>query len=153
MRIPKNTSHNFPSRLLRFRKLWCTFTRFNLLFWPFTWFRSIVVDPCLIHRHKSTQKLFWTAVKRGQISLWSSHTNAFLVNCERSRQHISCTEVSHAQMCNQNIDRTISWDGYDLTHFHFRIIQNNIMDFIDHFWCSDLIWMTWTWCDFCARTL
>ena len=33
--------HNFPSRLLHFQTLWCTFTRFNPLFWPFTWFRSI----------------------------------------------------------------------------------------------------------------
>ena len=39
-----------------------------------------------------------------------------------------------------------------LTHFHFQIIQNNIMDFIDNFWCSDLIWTTWTWYGFCARS-
>ena len=39
-----------------------------------------------------------------------------------------------------------------LTPFHFRVIQNNIMDFIHHFWCSDLIWTTWTWYGFCART-
>ena len=51
-------------------------------------------------------------------------------------------------MCMQNIDHTLSWDGYDLnylTHFHFQVIQNNIIDFIDHFWCSDLISTTWTY--------
>ena len=45
-------------------------------------------------------------------------------------------------MCMQNIDYMPSWNIYDLNylpHFHFRVIQNNIMDFIDHFWCSDLI--------------
>ena len=73
------------------------------------------------------------------------HTNAFSVDYEQSR-HPSCTKLHHAQMCMQNIDHTLSSDGYDLryfTHFHFRVIQNNIMDFIDHFWCSDLIWTTW----------
>ena len=140
--------------MLRFRTLWCTFTRFNPLFWPFTWFRSIVMDPCFIHQYKSMQKLFRIAVKTGQILLRSDDKNAFLVDCEQS-QHLSCTELSHAQMCMQNIDHTLSWDGYNLsyhTHFHFRVIQNNIMDFIDHFWCSDLIWTTWTWYGFCART-
>ena len=37
----------------------------------------------------------------------------------------------------QNIDHTFSSDGYDLSylmHFHFRVIQNNILDFIDRFW-------------------
>ena len=55
----------------------------------------------------------------------------------------------------QNIDHTLIWDCYDLsflTHFHFQIIQNNIMDFIGNFWCNDLIWTTWTWYGFCART-
>ena len=97
MCIPKNTSHNFPSRLLRFRTLWCTFIRFNPLFLPFTWFRTIVVDPCFTHRHKSMQKLFQIAVKIGQILLRSSHTNAFLVNCEQSRPP-TCTELSYGQM-------------------------------------------------------
>ena len=95
MCISKNTSHNFPSRLLRFRTLWCTFTRFNPFFWPFTWFRSIMMDPCSIHRHKSTQQLFRIEVEIGQISLQSGHTNAFLVDCEQSR-HPSCIELSHA---------------------------------------------------------
>ena len=115
MCIPKNINHNFTSRLLRFRTLWCSFTRFNPLFWPFTWFRSIVVDPCCIHRHKSTKKLFRIAVKIGQILLPSGHTNAFLVECEQL-WHPSCTELSHAQMCMQNIDHTLSWDGYDLSY-------------------------------------
>ena len=42
------------------------------------------------------------------------------------------TELSHAEMCMQHIDHTLNWDGYDisyLTHFQFRAIQNNIMDF------------------------
>ena len=39
-----------------------------------------------------------------------------------------------------------------LTHFHFRVIQNNIMDSIDHFQCSHLIQTIQTWYDFCART-
>ena len=82
MCIPKNTSYNFPCRLLRFRTLWRTFTRLNPLFWPLTWLRSIVMDPCFIHRHKSTQKLFWIAIKIGQILLRSGHTNAFLVDCK-----------------------------------------------------------------------
>ena len=59
-------------------------------------------------------------------------------------------------MCMQNIDHTLSWDGYDLsyfTHVHFRIIQNNIMVFIGHFWCRDFIWTTWTWYVFCAGTI
>ena len=50
-------------------------------------------------------------------------------------------------MCIKKIDYTLSWDKYDLsylTHFHFRIIRNIIIDFIDHFWCSDLIWTTGT---------
>ena len=37
-------------------------------------------------------------------------------------------------MCMQNIDDTLSSDTYDLSylmHFHFRVIQNNIMDFIN----------------------
>ena len=149
-----NASHNFSSQLLCFRRLWCTFTRFNPLFWPFTWFRRIVVDPCFTYRHRSTQKLFRIAVIIGQILLRSSHTNAFLVDCEESR-HSSSTELSHAQMCMQNIDHTLNWDGYNfsyITHFHFWVIQNNIMDFIDYFWYSDLIWTTWTWYGFCART-
>ena len=58
-----NTSHNFLSGLLRFQTLWCAFFRFNPLFWPFAWFRSIVVDPYFIDRHKLTQKLFQIAVK------------------------------------------------------------------------------------------
>ena len=122
--------------------------------WPFTCFRSIVVDPCFINRHKSTQQLLRIAVKIAQILLRSSHTNALLIECEQSR-HLSCTELSHAQMCMQNIEHALSWDGYDLsyfTHFHFRVIQKNIMDFVDHFWCSGLIWTTWTWYGFCART-
>ena len=154
MCIPKNTSHNFPGWLLRFRTLWYTFTRFNPLFWLFTWFRSIAVDPCFIHHQKSTQKLFRIAVKIGQILLRSGYTNVFFVDREKSR-HLSCTELSHAQMCMQNIDHTLSWDGYDLnyvTHFNFRVIQNNIMYFIDHSWCSALIWTTWTWYSFCAGT-
>ena len=147
-------SYNFPSRLLRFRTVWCPFTGFNPLFWPFTWFRNIVVDPCFIHRYKSTQKLFPICFKKGQILLWSDHTKSFLVVCEQS-WHPSSTELSHAQMCIQNIDRMLSWDGYDLsclTHFHLRVIQNNIIDFIDRFWCSDLVWTTWTWYGFCVRT-
>ena len=47
---------------------------------------------------------------------------------------------NHTSM--QNIKHMLSQDGYDpsyLTHFHFRVIQNNIKDFIDRFWCSDLI--------------
>ena len=40
MCIPKNTSHNFPRRLLRFRTLRCTSIRVNPMFWPFTWFRN-----------------------------------------------------------------------------------------------------------------
>ena len=43
-------------------------------------------------------------------------------------------------MCMQNIEHTITWELYDLsylTHFHFQVTQNNIMDFIDYFWCSD----------------
>ena len=114
----------------------------------------IVVDLCFIHRHKSTQKLFQIAVKIGQILLRSGHTNAFLVDCEQSRNP-SCTNFSHAQMCMWNIDQTLSWDGCDLnyvTHYHFQVIQNNIMYFINHFWCSALIWTTWTWYSFCART-
>ena len=119
MCIPENTSHNFPCRSLCFQTLWCTFTRFNPLFWPFTWFRSIVVDPHFIYRHKSKQKLFRIAVKIGQSLLWSGHMIAFLVDCEHSR-HPSCTELSHAQMCMQNIDHTFSWDGYDLSYLtHF----------------------------------
>ena len=58
-------------------------------------------------------------------------------------------------MCMQNIDHTFSSDGYDvsyLTHFHFRVIQNNIMNFINYFWSSDLIWTTWNWYGFCAHT-
>ena len=43
---------------MRFRPLWCTFTRFNLLFRPFMRFRNIVANPCFIRRHKLTQKLF-----------------------------------------------------------------------------------------------
>ena len=70
---------------------------------------------------------------------------------EQSR-HPSFTELSHAQICMQNIDHTLIWDGYDLTHFHFWVIQNIIMDFIDNFCWSDLIWTTWTWYGFCART-
>ena len=140
MCIPRKISHNFPTWLLRFRTLWYTFTRFNPLFWPFTWFRSIVVDPCFSHRHKSTQKLF--------------QMNAFLVDCEQS-QHPICTELSYAQMCVQSIDQTLSSGGYDLsyfTNFHFRAILNSIMEFIDHFWRSDLIWAIWAWYDFCANT-
>ena len=124
MRIPINNSHNLPSRLFCFRSLWCTFTRFNPLFWPFTLFWSKVVDPCFIHRHKSTQKRFQIAVKIGQIMVRSGHTNAFLVDCEQS-WHPSCTEFSHAPMCMKNIEHTLSWDGYELnylTHFHFRVI-------------------------------
>ena len=135
----KNTDYNFPSRLLRFRMLWCTFTRFNPLFVAFTWFWRIVVDPCFIHRHKSMQKLFRIVIKISQIMLQGGHTNAFLVDCEQSRQ---------------NIDHTLSWDVYNLsylTHFHLRVIQNNIMNLIYHFWCSDLIGMTWSWYGFCAR--
>ena len=152
--IPKNTSRNFARRLLRFRTVWCTFTRFNPLLWTFRWFQIIVVDSCFIHCHESTQKLIRIAVTIGKILLWSNHTNAFAVDCEQS-QHPSCTELSHAQMCMKNIDHTFSWDGYNpsyLTQFYLRVIQNNIMDFIDHFWCSDLIWTTWTWYGFCART-
>ena len=93
MGISKNTSHNFPSRLLRFRTLWCTFTRFKPLFWRLVWFQSIVVDPCFIHRHKSTQKLFRIAIKIDQILLRSGHTNAFLVDCEQSHRAFSCTNV------------------------------------------------------------
>ena len=125
-------------------------TTFFLVTMARCYFFCVVVDPCFIYRHKSTQKLFWIAVKIGQILLRSGHTNTFLVDCEQSR-HPSCTELSHAQMCVH----TLSWDGYDLsyiTHPHFRVIQNNIMDFIDHFWCSDLVWTTWTWYGFCART-
>ena len=124
------------------------------LFWSYTWFRSIVVEPCFIRRHKSTQKLFRIGVNICQIFFWSGHTNLFLVDCEQSR-HPPCIELSHAQMCMQNIDYTLSWDKYDLSylmHFHFRGIQNNIMDFLNHFWCSDLIWMTLNWYGFCAHT-
>ena len=78
MCILKNTSHNFPSRLLRFRTLWCTFARFNPLFWPFTWFQSRVVDACFIYRHKSTQKFFRIAVKIGQIRSIVSNRSANL---------------------------------------------------------------------------
>ena len=140
----KNPSHNFPRRLLRFRTLWCTFIRFNPLFWPFMWFRSIVVDQCFNHRHKMTQKIFQIAVKIGQISLWSGYTNAFSVDREKS-WHPSCTELSYAQMPMENIGHMLSWDGHDLvylTHFDFPVIQNNIMDLIDHFWYSDFIWAT-----------
>ena len=154
MYISKNTRHNFPSRLLPFRTLWCSSTMFSPLFWPFMWFQSMVVDPCFIHRHKSKQELFRIAVEIGQIFLQSGYTNAFLVDCEQL-QHPSCTELFHAQMCMQNIDHTLSWDECDLsylTHFHFQVILNNIMGFIDHLWCNDLIWTTWTWYDFCART-
>ena len=73
--FPKNTSHNFPSRLMRFRTLWCTFTRFNPLFWAFTWLQSKVVDPCFIHHHELISKLFCLAVKIGQILLRSGYTN------------------------------------------------------------------------------
>ena len=104
MCIPKNTSHSFPNRLFRFRTLWCTFTRFNPQFSTlFTWFRGIL--------------------------LRSGQTNVLLLDCKQSR-HSSCTELSHAQMCMQNIDHTLSWDGYDLSylkHFHFRVIQNNFL--------------------------
>ena len=60
----------------------------------------------------------WVSKKVGD---QSGHTNAFLVDCEQLR-HPFCTE-----------------------HFHYRIVRNNIMDFIDHFWCSGLIWTTWIW--------
>ena len=49
------------------------------------------------------------AVWIGRILLRSGHTNAFLIDCEQS-QHRYCTELSHAQMCMQNIDRTLSWE-------------------------------------------
>ena len=65
------------------------------------------MDLCLIHRHKFTRKLFRIAVKIGQILLRSDHTNAFLVDCEQSR-YPSCTGLSHAQMCMQDIDQTLS---------------------------------------------
>ena len=134
--VYKISSRHFSTEcILRFRTLWCTFTRFNRLFWPITWFWSIVVDLCFIHRYKSPQKLFRTAVKIGHSLLRSGRTNPFLVDCEQQR-HPFCTELSHAQMCMQNIDHTLSWDGYDLSYlpqFHFRVIQNNIMDFINHF--------------------
>ena len=64
-------------------------------------------------------------------------------------------KLFHAQICMQNIDRTLSYDEYDLryfTHSHFWVNQNNIMDFIDHLWCSDLIWTTWSLYGFCAST-
>ena len=147
MCTPKRTSHNFLRWLLCFRMLWCTFTRFNSLFWPFTWFRNIVVNPCFIYHHKLTQKFFWIAVKIGQIFLRNGHPNAFLVDFEQSR-YPSCTELSDAQIYMLNFDGTLSWDGYNvnyLTRYHFRVIQKHIMDFIEHFWCSDLIWTTWTW--------
>ena len=122
------------------------FTRFNPLFWPFSWFRSIVLDACFIHRHKSTINLFRIAFKIGQILLRSGLTNAFLVDWEQSR-HSSCTELSQAQICMQNIDHTFSWDGYDLRYvmpFHFRVNWKIIMDYFDNFWCSYVIWTTWT---------
>ena len=70
-------------------------------------FRSIMEDPCFIHRHKSTQKLFQIVVKIGQILLRSCNTNVILIDCEESR-HPSCIELSHPQMCMQNIYRTLS---------------------------------------------
>ena len=120
MCIPENTSyglcfsgfgefwesHDFRSQLLRFRTLWCTFIRFSRLFSPLTWLRSMVVDPCFILYHKSTQKLVRIAVKICQILLQSGHTNAFMVDCEQPR-YPSCTELSHAQMCMQNINHTL----------------------------------------------
>ena len=128
---PKNTSYNFPSWLLCFRTLWCTFTRFNPLFWPFMLFRSIVVDLCSIHCHKSMQKLFRIAGKIGKILLRSGHTNEFLVDCEQSR-YPYCTELFHIQICMQSIDYTLIWDGYDLsylTHFHFRVNSKQYHEF------------------------
>ena len=149
MWIPKNTSHNFPSRLLCFWALCCTFTRFKPLFFPLTWFQRIVVDPGFIHRHKSTQKHFRIAVKICQIFLRSGHTNVFLVSIVSNHDtHLhrafSCTIVyakywAHAQL---------RW----IRSLYLRVIQNIIMDFINHFWCSDLTWTTWTWYSFSART-
>ena len=104
MCIPKNTSHNFPSQLLRCRTLWCIFTRFNPLFWPFTWFQSIALDPCFIHRSKSTQKLFRIVIKIGQILIGSGHTNEFLVDLAPNlHRAFSCTDMyvkywPHAQL-------------------------------------------------------
>ena len=92
-------------------------------------------------------------VKMGQILLRSGHTNVFLVYYDQSR-HSSCTELSHAQMCMQNIAHTLIWNGCDISylmHFHFQVIQNNIMDCIDHVSCIDLIWTTSTWYAFCAH--
>ena len=111
MCIPKNTSHNFPSRLMRFRTFWCTSTRFNLLFWSFTWFRSIlVVDPCFIHRHKSTQKLFQIAVKIDQILLRCGYTNAFLVDCENRGIHLRQSFLMHKCVCKILTTRSVKMD-------------------------------------------
>ena len=50
----------------------------------------------------------------------------------------------HAQLrwIRSQLSHALSLSGY----------SKQYMDFIDHFWCSDLIWTTWTWYGFCART-
>ena len=51
---------------------------------------------------QSMQKLFRIAAKIGLISLQNGHMKLFLVDCEQL-MHPSCTELSHPQMCMQNL--------------------------------------------------
>ena len=126
MCIPNNTSHNFPSQLLRFWTLWCTYTRFNPLFWPFTWFQSIVVDLCFIHRHNLTQKLFRITVKTFQILLQRDHTNlaqSFLMH------KCVCIILSTRSVEMDTISRTSSFGSFRKISWILLIISGVVILF------------------------
>ncbi len=126
--------------------------------------RSEVVDPCFIHCHIFTQKLFFVALEQLQTTLWIDDVLLFLIDCEQTQQPL-WTQLSHWQMFMQNEEYIAFWYRQ-----HFKLLIWCIcficfsfcllchkLESVGHFKeSSTLMQVTppeiWKWCDIHSGT-
>ena len=60
-----------------------------------------MVDPCFIHCHLFSEKVFFAALKQLRTMIWIVGTSLFLIDCKQT-QHPLWTQLSHWQMFMKN---------------------------------------------------
>ena len=130
MRVLKYGCHNLASPLLSFWFLWTAFSSCCPLSWRYFCFRCVMVDPCFIYCHISTQKILFTSLEQLQTALWMLDALLFLVRCKQTRDPLR-KQLTHPQRFVQNCKHTTFWYllgvSY-LTQLSCSIAQNCFVD-------------------------
>ena len=144
-RIPKYKGQNLACRCLHLWLLWTAFTCCCPLSWLPICLWSEVVDPCFIHCHIITQKLFFVVLKHLQTMLWI--VDMFLMTCAQM-WHPLWTQLFHWQMFMQNGEYTSFWYFQLLCYLlqlKFTLSQNEFVEFFGVFFDNCWIWVTLSW--------